>query len=212
MSGNGHGHGHQCSAECDHSAELDVGGEEWSLFQRVEMERVICLNEAEPNSGPRVLRPWHARLDENLPKLESDADEQLLLCIPFLAPVKIKSICVIGGGDIQNPAEMRAFKNAEALDFSGAEGMTPVQSWELVESNPLGEIEYPTKYSKFQNVSTLWLFFPRNFGGETSLIQYIGLKGEYTLYKREAVEAVYESRPLAAPKKIGENSVGRMGM
>jgi hypothetical protein len=41
---------------------------------------------------------------------------------------------------------------------------------------------------------------------------YIGLKGEYTLYKREAVHAVYESRPLAAPKKIRDETSGRMGM
>lgn len=203
--------GHACSAACDHSAEADVGGEEWSLHTRVAMDRVTCLNEAEPGSGPRVLRPWAARFDADAPRLSSDADEQLLLAIPFVAPVKLKSICVIGAGGEESPAEMRAFVNCDGLDFGEAELRESTQAWELVDNNGDGRVEYPTRFSRFQNVSTLTLFFNRNYGADVSVIQFIGLKGEYTEYKREAVDAVYESRPLAAPRKMSEDSA-RMGM
>lgn len=36
------------------------------------------------------------------------------------------------------------------------------------------------RYSKFQGVGNLSLHFPDNFGGDTSQIHYIGLKGEAT--------------------------------
>jgi hypothetical protein len=207
------GPGHTCNAGCDHSAEADVGGAEWSLYTRVDMGGVACLNEAEPASGARVLRPWDARLDAGLPVLRSDCDEQLLLRVPFVAPVRIKSLCVIGGGGEESPAEVRAFVNREAMDFSSAEGGECVQSWELVaDGNADGAVEYPTRYSRFQSVSVLWLFFSRNFGAETTVVRYLGLKGEYTQYKREAVRAVYESRPLAAPGRVAEDGGPRMGL
>jgi hypothetical protein len=42
-------------------------------------------------------------------------------------------------------------------------------------------IDYPLKLSKFQNVSTLTLFFTETFGADQASISYIGFKGE-TIY------------------------------
>lgn len=42
------------------------------------------------------------------------------------------------------------------------------------------DIIHLTRYSKFQSVGSLTLHFPDNFGGDTSRIHYIGLKGEAT--------------------------------
>lgn len=207
------GHGHGCSHEHhDHAHEDDSGGEAWSLYEQVDMNALQCLNESVPDSLRHVLRPWHKRCDPSLPQLVSDADEQLLLCIPFVSPVKIKSLCVIGPGDVENPAKISAFLNVEVMDFSTAEAMRPVQTWELVERNVDGAVEYPTKYTKFQNVSKLWLFVQDNFGGDVTKIMYIGLKGEFTKYRREAVHTVYESRPLKAPKDVTSNHMQGMGM
>jgi hypothetical protein len=36
------------------------------------------------------------------------------------------------------------------------------------------------RYSKFQSVASITLHFPENFGGDTTQIHYIGLKGEAT--------------------------------
>lgn len=167
--------------------------------------RLQALNEAEPDSLKHVLRPWHERNNGSLPELESDADEQLLLKIPFTSPVGIRSLCVIGGGDTQNPATIKAFINKELMDFETAEaatGKAVQQVFELVERNPNGDVEYPTKYTKFQNVSTLWLLVQRNFGADTTRIRYIGLKGTFTRYKREAVHTVYEARATKASKDV----------
>ena len=53
------------------------------------------------------------------------------------------------------------------------------QKWDLVEEWMDG-VEYPTKLSKFSNVSSLDLYFPENFGEEVTTVYYIGFKGEFT--------------------------------
>ncbi|CAN8066305.1 unnamed protein product [Agarophyton chilense] len=205
--------GHTCShAHHDHDHEDEAGGEAWELFKQVDTNALICLNEAQPDSLKHVLRPWYKRCDTTLPTLKSDADDQLLMCIPFISPVKIKSICIIGAGDIENPSHMKAYLNDEVLDFSSVEGKRPIQEWDLTERNVDGVIEYPTKYTKFQNVTKLWLFVSDNFGADFTEIRYIGLKGEYTKYKREAVNTVYESRPLKASEDVKSMNTPRMGM
>lgn len=204
-----HSHSHgggACSHEasktkgCDH----DEGGEAWALYQKVDTARLICLNEQRQDSLKDVLRPWHQRFDSALPTLDSDVDPQLLICIPFVSPVKIKSICVVGGGDEENPSRMSAFINTEVMDFSSAENTKPVQSWELTRRNHSTErlVEYPTRFTKFQNVNKLWLFVSHNYGAPSTSIMYIGLKGEFTKHKREAVQTTYESRPMKTPADL----------
>jgi hypothetical protein len=97
----------------------------------------------------------------------------------FTTDVKIKSISIIGGSDGTSPSKMRAFMNRDDIDFSAAADLLPIQEWELAE-NPHGEIEYLTKYAKFQGVASLTLHFPRNFGANATCIHYIGLRGEAT--------------------------------
>lgn len=63
-----------------------------------------------------------------------------------------------------------------------------------------------------QNVSKLWLFISHNFGADTTKIMYLGFKGEFTKYRREAVQAVYEARPLKAAKDVRDTKAPRMGM
>lgn len=209
----GDGHGHSCSHEHhDHAHEGEDDGEAWSLYSQVDLNRAVVLNEATPNSLRNVMRPWHQRCDANLATLRSDADEQLLIKIPFVSPVNIRSLCVIGAGDMENPATVKAFINVEIMDFSAAENKKPVQVFELVERNVDGAVEYPTKFTRFQNISTLWLFISRNFGADITDVRYIGLKGVYTKYKREAVHTVYESRPMKAANDIKNVHMGHMGM
>ncbi len=59
----------------------------------------------------------------------------------------------------------------------------------------------PWQVAKFGGVHSLDMHFPSNFGASTTRIRFIGLKGDFTERKREAVTAVYELRPVpgAAP-------------
>ena len=54
------------------------------------------------NSGRLVFKPWERRLDKT-ECVESDADEELLINIPFTGDVKLKGLIVIGGEDDTHP-------------------------------------------------------------------------------------------------------------
>ena len=54
------------------------------------------------NSGRLVFKPWERRLDKT-EFVESDADEELLINIPFNGDVKLKGLIVIGGEDDTHP-------------------------------------------------------------------------------------------------------------
>ncbi|KAH7574328.1 hypothetical protein JRO89_XS03G0283100 [Xanthoceras sorbifolium] len=77
--------------------------------------------------------------------------------------------------------------------------MQAIQEWEGAE-NLQGVLEYQTRYSKFQSVASITLHFPENFGGDTTQIHYIGLKGEAT--QRDVVATiVYEITPNPSDHK-----------
>ncbi|ONM41393.1 Thioredoxin family Trp26 [Zea mays] len=168
----------------DHSCEDHNCAADWSLYNHIDVPKVVALNESVPGSVKSVFKPWEQRLDTSGGFLESnEGDPELLIFIPFTSDVKIKSISVVGGADGTSPSRMRAFINREGIDFSDAQNMQPVQEWELAE-NLQGALEYQTRYSRFQGVANLTLHFSDNFGGDTTKIYYIGLRGEATQKKQ----------------------------
>lgn len=50
--------------------------------------------------------------------------------------------------------------------------------------------------TKFAGVHSLDLYIPRSLSAPESRIHFIGIKGEFTERRREAVIAVYESRAV----------------
>ncbi|MCO5593885.1 hypothetical protein L7F22_047905 [Adiantum nelumboides] len=193
--------------------------------KEVYMGEVWALNEVVEGSAKNVFRSWDLRLDTSNRILfidvyvasddvlqgyleSNDGDPELLLFIPFTTDVKIKSISIIGAGDGRSPSRMRAFLNREDVDFSTAAAMNPIQEWELGE-NLQGTLEYQTRYAKFQSVASLILHFPENFGAGTTGISFIGLQGEATQLKRDAVaNIVYEALPNPAEHRVpAENNV-----
>ena len=57
-------------------------GVAYSLYQKIDMNNLTCLNEELENSGKTVFKPWETRLDREK-FVQSDADEELLINIPF---------------------------------------------------------------------------------------------------------------------------------
>lgn len=101
------------------------------------------------------------------------------------------------------PAKMKAFTNRDDVDFDTAESTTATQEWDLVRDIPKGQLaEYPTRLTKFQNIRNLTLYFPENFGGDTTRIHYIGLKGEWTEIKRDPIITVYEVRQILTMRGV----------
>ncbi|KAK3032030.1 hypothetical protein RJ639_036404 [Escallonia herrerae] len=172
----------------DHSCEDHDCSSDWSLYKHIDLSKVSALNEAVPGSVKSVFKAWEHRLNS------SEINK-------FTSDVKIKGISIVGGADGTSPSKMRAFINRDGIYFSDAQSMQPIQEWDLAE-NLQGVLEYQTRYSRFQGVGNLTLHFPENFGGDTTQIHYIGLKGEATQLKRDAVaNIVYELMPNPSDHK-----------
>ncbi|KAM0938249.1 putative Galactose-binding-like domain superfamily, PITH domain, PITH domain superfamily [Dioscorea sansibarensis] len=186
----------------DHSCEDHNCSADFSLYKHIDFSKARALNEAVAGSIKSVFKAWEHRLENTGGFLESnDGDPELIIFIPFTSDVKIKSISVVGGAGGTSPSKMRAFINREGIDFSDVQNMLPIQEWDLVE-NLQGVLEYQTRYSRFQSVANLTLHFPENFGGDTTQIYYIGLRGEATQLKRDVVATiVYEITPNPSDHK-----------
>ena len=78
-SGHDHGdHGH------DHSDETEPALQTL-IWKQIDFDNIRTLNEKEPEAGAKVVRKtWQQRLEAD-PELESDADEQLLMFVPYVA-------------------------------------------------------------------------------------------------------------------------------
>uniref|UniRef100_A0A8C5T4B8 PITH domain containing 1 n=1 Tax=Malurus cyaneus samueli TaxID=2593467 RepID=A0A8C5T4B8_9PASS len=113
------------------------------LYLRIDRQRLQCLNERREGSGATVFRPWEERGDRSR-FVESDDDEELLFNIPFTGSVKLKGVIVMGEDDGTHPAEMRLFRNIPHMSFDDT-AREAEQTFSL-SRDPLGELEYPTKY------------------------------------------------------------------
>mmetsp|Transcript_21351 Transcript_21351/g.55489 ORF Transcript_21351/g.55489 Transcript_21351/m.55489 type:complete len:207 (-) Transcript_21351:1794-2414(-) len=203
-----HGHGHGCKHE--HEDDGVVAGEASSLYGAIDFSRVFCLNEDPCHPGKAALKPTDRKRDVT-EFLLSDADEEVILHIPFSGDVKLKGITIFGGGSDESPREMRAFVNREDVDFETAQTSVPVQKWDLAQEAS-AELEYITTAARFSNLSSLTLFFPSNFGAEHTKIYYVGLRGQHMKIKREAVNAIYEARPLAKEQDVKRESHTSWGL
>ncbi|KAK7100133.1 PITH domain-containing protein 1-like [Littorina saxatilis] len=196
-----HGHSHGGCNPGDHSHEhpdLELG-KMYTLFTKIDIESVQCLNESIDGSAKRIFKPWDERKDKER-YVESDTDEELLINIPFTGSVKLKGIIVIGGEEDSHPSKMRVFKNKSFMTFDDT-AMEAEQEFEL-HPDPEGVLEYNPKIARFNNVNDLSLHFPANFGSETTRIYYIGLKGDFTeVNRQEVVIANYELKPNPADHK-----------
>lgn len=202
-----HGPGYcQCHAVAQDS---DPFGSD--MLASINLDAVTCLNERVFRSGRNVFKTKENKLDRSESLMSNEGDEELLLYIPFICPVKVLSICVIGGGSGTSPNLVRIFKNHDHLDFSNVNHMEPVQAFDLLE-NPIGEIEYMTRVSKFTNTNSLYMHFPHSTGEDYTEITYIGIKGESSNYKKQAIIAVYESRAMKKDHKNWDETMGDQGV
>jgi hypothetical protein len=82
----GHGHDH---AGHDHSDDISPAIQH-SLYQHINFDDITTLNEAESDSGKAIIKKtWAERLEEQ-PELESDADEQLLMHVPYVCRLPMR--------------------------------------------------------------------------------------------------------------------------
>ncbi|TIB77714.1 DUF1000-domain-containing protein [Wallemia mellicola] len=207
-----------CSDSCSdpnhtHDPHPSSGVDHDFLYQVIDKPNVTALNidEDEGATGKDVIKEWTDKDDTTL-FIQSDADEQLLLRIPFTASVKLKSILFKAGPGESAPSKVKIYAN-QFLDFGDLDSdPAATQEIELVQSSEC--IEYPIKISKFNSVKNLTLFFPENFGDDTSRLYFVGFKGSWTELRADPVITTYEAFANPADhKKIpgtdaGMNSLG----
>ncbi|XP_046857960.1 PITH domain-containing protein 1-like [Xenia sp. Carnegie-2017] len=188
--------GHNCSG---HNHISEEKGVQYSLFTKIDFTHVEVLNEAEEGTGKTVFKPWEERLDRNK-FVESDVDQELLFNIPFTGNVKLKGVIVMGGEGEQHPRVLKLYKNRPHMTFDETE-MEQDQMFELVHDFN-GTIEYTTKVPRFSSIQCLSMYFPLNYGAETTIITYIGLKGEFQeAHRHEVTICNYETRANPADHK-----------
>ncbi|KMZ57708.1 Thioredoxin-like protein 1 [Zostera marina] len=145
------------------------------LVNFIDFTEVECLNYVVGSHPLSNALKQVFRDDEDL-YLQSDADEQLLMYIPFMQVVKLYSI-VIFGSEEDGPRTVKLFVNKEHMGFSNVNDYPASASIDLSSENLKGE-PIILKYVKFQNVRSLTIFIEDNQGGtEETKVQKIILNG-----------------------------------
>jgi len=80
----GHGHDHDHShGGHDHSDDITPALQN-HIYQQIDFDAINTLNESSPRAGSKICqKTWEQRLQVE-PELCSDADEQLLMHIPWV--------------------------------------------------------------------------------------------------------------------------------
>lgn len=175
-----------------HSHDPEYPDDNWNLYSMLDQEGLMGLNVTNHADVVGIFRPFVLRLQET-PRIESDADEEMMVVCRFTSPVHIRKLMVIGGGDEGNhPMTMKCYVNKEDIDFTNIEDFKADQVFDNLQINSAGTNELITTLRPFTNVNVLVLYFAGNHGDDSTIVRYIGMQGEHTHYRREAVDATYE--------------------
>ncbi|KAF3987981.1 hypothetical protein FT663_04208 [Candidozyma haemuli var. vulneris] len=226
---NEHFHGHS------HSHGGDDGGDDHvppiptsvatSLNSKVDLPHVTALNlENKPDDLQKLFKNGNSRYSLK-PIIKSDADEQLILHIPFLnGSVKLHSIIIRSNGDKYCPKTIKVWKNNRDIDFDNVESVKPLHSLEhpnvgvnYNEDSDCEEevpesleddadfVEHHVPRHIFTGIQHLTLFFKDIYGDEEQVhLHSIELRGEFTELSKDPVITLYESAPNPADHKIAE--------
>lgn len=183
----GHSHDHEHAESDDTNTSLGT-----SLRPLIDLPNVRCLNEHRPHAGRDVLKLYEERrttVPYLLSQEDPDEEPELLLVVPFVEAVSMKSLCVLSPagappeqqqclrvGNSANttapPREVRIFVNRPNLDLDDVRDLEPDATITLVspshqwlDIHAAGTIDYPLRpVGRFQNVSEVALYFTDNYG------------------------------------------------
>jgi hypothetical protein len=137
----------------------------------VDKKALSCLNQDMGHPVENLLQP-----NEDL-FLSSDenTDQQLLIRLEFMQPVKISGILLRGKDNETRPAVVKLFTNNLSMDFSEAESADPLQELHFEENckDPV-----PLRFVKFQNITSLQIFVEENGGADVTQITRLQVVGQ----------------------------------
>ncbi|KAJ5334379.1 uncharacterized protein N7506_008162 [Penicillium brevicompactum] len=190
LDGGCHGEDH------DHSNDITPAIQSL-LYSQVDFGKIITLNESIPKAGAAIVqKTWAERLNDE-PELESDADEQLLMTIPFSGQANIHSVLLYTAPTISAPKTVKLFKNRDDLDFSMASELHPTQIIEVPPPVPGADVfELPLNRAHWNATTSVTLFFEDNWSNgeeDVTKVGYVGFKGQFMKLTREPVNFLYEA-------------------
>lgn len=213
-------HNHSHSGPCGHDHHHDDDshvkpneGDQDLLYASIDRDRIIALNESVPSTAAQTIKTWEHRTDPE-PEVISDADDQLIIHIPFTSSVKLSTLLFRPASQPElTPAVIKLYKNlpATALDFDDLAALTPTTKLESIPTvqDTTQVISFPLPQVKWANTDSITLFVESSLGGDNSGIQFLGFKGKASGISRAApTNIVYESAPQ--PKdhsKVGADSI-----
>jgi hypothetical protein len=170
----------QPQASADNSAPV-----EQSLLELLDLSQLNCLNESDSHTLKSIVA--NKSFNTSGAHLLSDADEQLLLNIPFNQKVRVRSIVIKCSNPDQAPKEIKLMVNKPSLGFEDvedAEEPTVAQVLELSPEDVKEGKRVQLRYVRFQAVGSLHIFVASNHGEEDETridaIDIIGIPAETT--------------------------------
>mmetsp|Transcript_45512 Transcript_45512/g.142550 ORF Transcript_45512/g.142550 Transcript_45512/m.142550 type:complete len:177 (-) Transcript_45512:121-651(-) len=156
------------------AAEAKSGSDVVDLRALVAWNESYCLNE---NSTKPMA---NLKMGDDRLVLESDADEEMLLNVAFMEPVKLHSVSIVGpAADAAEaaPKEVDLYVNKVALGFEDAEDLEPAQSIELTPEDLMPDSVTALNFVKFQNVTCVSLWIKANYGADTTQVSSLKFYG-----------------------------------
>ncbi|KAK2463484.1 hypothetical protein APHAL10511_004570 [Amanita phalloides] len=180
----------------DHIHDHDIHGNDLgpqdNLYTYIDHQNVVALNITGVHPASSIIKPWHQRTNEDV-YIESDADDQIIIRIPFTGSVRLRAILLKTGPALHTPSKIFLFPNDMNLDFNDVTDKVPSQEVNVVQTREVGE--YSIKTAKFSNTSSISLYIPSSQGADTTRIYYLGFLGHWSERKDKPVITVYEAQP-----------------
>ncbi|KAI0693881.1 PITH domain-containing protein [Cytidiella melzeri] len=157
-----------------------MSDEEQSLLESLDLQQLNCLNESTDHNLKSIFSVRKLNTSSSS-YLLSDADEQLLLNIPFVRSVRIKSLLIKSSGEPgQRPQRIKLFINRPSLGFDDvqdAEEPDATQIIDLTDAQVAEGKKIPLRFVRFQNISSIHIFVATNGGDDETRIDGIDIFG-----------------------------------
>jgi len=135
-----------------------------SLLAHLDPSQINCLNESSQHTLKSLLDSTNQS-----GYLLSDADEQLLLNIPFNQTVRIRSLVLHTANVSQAPLKIKLLINRPSVGFEDVEDAEEdevAQVLEVTREQVAESKRIPLRFVRFQSVNSLHIFVASNQGGE----------------------------------------------
>jgi len=147
--GGGGGHGHSHGPAAGAAAGAAVGGPR-DVTEHVLRKGVFALNNS--TDAAHVFQGGATLV------CRSDADAQLILCVPFSQTVRLTGLAVGAPLGAEAPATLKIFVNRPALGFEDVGDVEPAQAFTLTDADLGEDTQLKLKVAKFTAVNSLHLF------------------------------------------------------